>query len=489
MPTRYLACDLGAESGRLMLGTLAGGHLTLELLHRFPNAPVRRDGSLCWDIPGLFVELKRGLRLAAGRQFSYASISADSWGVDYVLFDAAANLMEPAFHYRDARTARSVASVKSALPSEIVFAETGIQSLAVNTIFQLAAETPQRLARATRMLMIADAFNFWLSGTAVVEESNASTTQLYNPLSRSWSKPLLEALHLPAKLFPPVVPSGTRLGALKKDIAQESGLPEIEVIASCSHDTGAAVAAIPAAAGHWAYLSSGTWSLMGVEEPLPLMNESCRELNFTNEIGYGRSVRLLKNIVGLWVVQECRRAWSATGKEYDYATLTRLAAAAPAFVSLIHPADPRFLAPDNMPEKISAFCHETAQPVPETPGAVIRCVLESMALLYRRTLQQIEQLLNRRLERLHIVGGGSQNHLLNQFTANALEIPVLAGPVEATALGNVLVQALTLGEFQSIEQARQCVRASFPLTTINPQPSELRVWREAYGRFAALFGH
>ena len=258
------------------------------------------------------------------------------------------------------------------------------------------------------------------------------------------------------------------------------------MIASCSHDTGAAVAAVPASGGNWAYLSSGTWSLMGAELPSPLINDTCRELNFTNEIGYGGSVRLFKNISGLWLVQECRRAWAAAGENFDYATLIKLAEAAPPFVSLVNPTDPRFLAPSNMPEAIAALCRETGQPAPATPGAFIRCALESLALLYRRTLRQIEQLIGRKIERLHIVGGGSQNTLLNQFTADALQISVLAGPVEATAAGNVLIQAITLGHLDSLIAARQVVRDSFSVTTV--APSAPAVWDEAYERFLKLPG-
>jgi rhamnulokinase len=485
MTTHYLACDLGAESGRLMLGTLADGRLALEELHRFPNTPVRAAGSLTWNIPQLFDELKAGLRKAAARGLPFASISTDSWGVDYLLFDASGEVMSPTFHYRDARTGRGVEAVKARVRWETIFAETGIQFMPLNTIYQLAAETPHRLARAARLLTIGDGFNYWLGGVACVDESNASTTQLYNPRTKQWSRKLLGALGLPERIFPPLVPSGTKLGPLKSDLARATGLPPLDVVASCSHDTGAAVAAVPARGTNWAYLSSGTWSLMGVELPAPVITDACRELNFTNEIGYGSSVRLLKNIIGLWLVQECRRAWAAAGEEFDYATLTRLAAEAPPFVSLLNPADARFLAPAHMPDAIAAFCRETGQPAPATPGATIRCALESLALLYRRTLRQLEQLFGRKIERLHIVGGGSKSGLLNQFTANALQIPVLAGPVEATAAGNILVQAITLGHLPSLGAARAVVRASFKVNTIRPEPGA--EWERQYQRFERFF--
>lgn len=484
MTTHYLACDLGAESGRLMLGSLDGGRLTLEELHRFPNTPVKADGSLHWNIPGLFDELIAGLKKAAARNIPLAGISTDSWGVDYLLFAADGSLMSPTFHYRDPRTKKGVENAFRKVDWKTIFAETGIQFMPLNTIFQLAAESPERLAQARHLFLVGDGFNFLLSGVAQVEESMASTSQLYNPRTRSWSKLLLEALPLRAELFPPIVASGTRLGLLRESITRDTGLAGLEVLASCSHDTGAAVAAVPASGQNWAYLSSGTWSLMGVELPAPIINDDCRELNFTNEIGYGGSVRLLKNIIGLWLVQECRRDWAKAGQEFDYATLTRLAAEAPPFVSLINPTDARYLSPDDMPAKIAAFCRETGQPVPSSPGAMIRGVLESLALLYRRTLRQIEQLIGQKIERLHIVGGGSKNDLLNQFTANALQIPVLTGPVEATAAGNVLIQAITLGHLRSLQAARQVVRDSMGVSSV--QPERAADWNKAYARLEQL---
>ena len=485
MATQYLACDLGAESGRLMLGSLTKGKLALEEIHRFPNTPLQVDGSLHWDVPFLFEELKAGLRKVGTRRIPISSISTDGWGVDYTLFDPDGTLISPTFHYRDVRTAQGVQNVRAVIDWPTVFRETGIQFMPLNTIYQLAAEPPERLARADRMLMIADAFNYLLCGEAKIEESNASTTQLYNPRTRQWSDPLIAALGLPQKLFPPIVPAGTKLGSLKSDLASASGLGGIEVIASCSHDTGAAVAGVPASGGHWAYVSSGTWSLLGVELASPILTEACRELNFTNEIGFGGSVRLLKNIIGLWLVQECRRHWAGAGQEYDYAALTKFAAEARPFVSLINPADPRFVSPGDMPEKIASFCRETQQPVPDSPGAYIRCALESLALLYRRTLRQVESLIGKQIERLHIVGGGSRNALLNQFTANALQIPVTTGPIEATAAGNVLIQAIALGHVPSLGAAREVVRNSFEMASV--APADVAVWETQYRRFEAFF--
>jgi len=484
MPTHYLACDLGADSGRLMLGTLDGGKIVLEELHRFPNGPVKTSGALHWNFDALLNELKTGLKKAAARQLPIASISTDSWGVDYVLYDERGTVMSPVWCYRDSRTAFGVENAKSRTDWPTIYAETGIQFMALNTIYQLAAEPPERLARVKQLLLIGDAFNYFCSGVARNEVSLASTTQLYNPKTRTWSKKLLDALKLREDMFAPIFASGTKLGPLKKNLATEVGLPQIEVIASCSHDTGAAVAAVPASGENWAYLSSGTWSLMGVEWPQPIITDQGRALGFTNEIGFGNSVRLLKNIVGLWIVQECRRQWTKEGKKYDFAALEQLAAAAPPFVSLINADDPRFLSPDNMPKKIAEFCQETGQPVPANHAAYMRCIYESLALFYRVVLRRIERLTGKKIGQLHIVGGGSKDATLNQFAANALKIPVIAGPTECTATGNMLVQAIALGHIPSHAAAREIVRNSFEMKTFTPQDSAQ--WDAAAARFEKL---
>ena len=402
--------------------------------------------------------------------------------------------MPPVWCYRDARTARGVENVRARVDWPTTFAETGIQFMGLNTIYQLAAEPPERIARAKGLLLIGNAFNYFFSGVARNEVSLASTTQLYNPTAKTWSKRLLDALQLRWELFAPICPSGTRLGPLKKNLAVETGLftlrnaaedgPQIEVVASCSHDTGAAVAAVPAGGGNWAFLSSGTWSVLGVEWPRPVINDQSRSLGFTNEIGFGGSVRLLKNIVGLWIVQECRRHWAREGNEYDFNTLETMAEDAPPFVSLINPDDARFLSPDNMPEKIAAFCGETGQPAPANHGACIRCVYENLALFYRVVTHRLETLTGRNIERLHVVGGGSKDMTLNQFTANALQIPVITGPTECTALGNILVQAIALGHLPSLAAARESVRNSFELKTVTPRDSAQ--WDAAAARFEKM---
>lgn len=484
MPTHYLACDLGADSGRVILGTLDDGKISLEELHRFPTGATKVAGALHWDFDRLLNELKTGLKKAAARKLPIASISTDSWGVDYVLYDERGLPMKPVWCYRDSRTAQGVETVKEKIEWPLIFAETGIQFMALNTIYQIATEPPERLAKAKHVLLIGDAFNFFCSGVARNEVSLSSTTQLYNPVHKCWSKKLFAALGLREDLFAPICPSGTRLGPLKKNLATETGLPQIEVIASCSHDTGAAVAAVPGSGGNWAYLSSGTWSLMGVERPQPVINDQSRNLGFTNEIGYGDSVRLLKNIVGLWLLQESRRHWTKTGKNLDFTELEKQAAVAPPFVSLINPDDPRFLSPDNMPGKIADACRESGQPVPANIGACVRCIYESLALFYRVVLRRTERLTGQKIERLHVVGGGSKDATLNQFTANAVKVPVLAGPTECAALGNILVQAIALGHLESHEAAREVVRNSFELQTFTPQ--DTAQWDAAAARFEKL---
>jgi rhamnulokinase len=487
-PKYYIACDLGAESGRVMLGRLEDSRLTLEEMHRFPSAAVRVLGSLRWDVLRIFEELKTGLRNVAGRHVSVASLSVDSWGVDYVLVNAVHPMLSPPFHYRDARTESTYERLREKVGEELIFAETGIQFMPINTIYHLvsdAEKSPALLRVADCFLTIGDYFNYLFSGVPRVEESNASTTQLYNPRMRAWSQVLIERCGFPPKIFPQLVPSGTTLGPLLPEVAAETGLNELRVVATCSHDTGAAVAAVPAEGdADWAYLSSGTWSLLGLELPQPLISEKVRERNFTNEAGYGGTTRFLKNIVGLWILQESRREWVRQGRELDYAALTREAEDAEPFRSLIDPRAARFLKPGDMPQKIAAFCSETGQPAPETPGQFVRCIFESLALLYRVTLEELEQLTGRTIRRLHIVGGGSQSVLLNQFAASATGRQVVAGPAEATAIGNVLLQGITLGHVGSLAALRQIVRDSFALQTFEPIAPE--AWGVANKRFIGL---
>ena len=490
MPTHYIACDLGAESGRIMLGSLESGKLALEEIHRFPNITIKLGHSFRWDILRTFDELKKGLAKVAGRGIAASSLSVDSWGVDYVWSGLGQEMLSPAYIYRDPRTDATYEKALATVGREKIFAETGIQFMSLNTLYQLMADmktSPELARHADGFLCIADSLNFLFSGVRKAEESLASTTQIYNPAKHSWSEDLISAFGFPRSAFPDIVPSGTVLGPLLDAVANETGLQGVSVVATCSHDTGAAVAAVPAEAGEdWAYLSSGTWSLIGVELNAPLINDATREANFTNEGGYGGTTRFLKNIVGLWILQECRRDWEGAGLKWDYAELNRLAAEAQPLRTLIDPDDARFLKPGDMPAKIQAFARETGQPIPEHPGEFTRAILESLALLYRGTLSRIEQLTGRRIKNLHIVGGGSQSELLNQFAANATGRQVLAGPVEATAIGNILVQAIADGKLNSLAALRETVRSSFPIREF--QPSGEPEWKSAFDRFEKLRG-
>jgi rhamnulokinase len=470
--THYLAVDLGAESGRVMLGTLANDRLELEEIHRFVNRALTVDGHLHWDLPHLEKEIMAGLEKAAQRDVLISGVSADSWGVDYILLDDHGQAVEKPYCYRDARNNASPARIFKKLPFAGIYEETGIQFMAINTLFQFDAqqnEGAETLLKAVKFLNIADYFNASFSGIQAAEQSLASTTQIYNPKTQGWSDKLVAMLGIPKSLFPKIVPSGTVLGPVNAEMKRHPALAQTQVIATCSHDTGAAVAAVPASGKEsWAYLSSGTWSLLGAELPSPVMTPAACEAGFTNEVGLGSTIRFLKNIAGLWVVQECRRAWEAEGKTFSYDDLTRLAeenGPAAAHLSL---NDPRFLAPGDMPQKVAAYCRETGQPAPETTGQFIRTILESLALTYSQTLRQLEELIGRRIEKLHIVGGGSRNNLLNQLTADATRLTVVTGPVEGTAIGNILIQALALGRVESAAHLRRIVETSFPTRTFTP---------------------
>jgi len=488
----YLAIDLGAESGRVMLGTLLEGRLTLEEIHRFSNGAVVVNGSRRWDLLHLYAEIVEGLKKAGARELPIRSLSSDSWGVDYALMKGNEPFLSTPYQYRDERT--DGAYEKMPVTRGEIYAATGIQFMTINTICQLHTDLLQRpeiMNFADRFLLIGDLVNHLLGGDPVAEASLASTTQLFDPSTMDWARQLITRLGLPGEIFPKVVPSGTAIGTLTPELRSETRLGEVRVIATCSHDTGAAVAAVPASdEPGWAYLSSGTWSLLGVESATPVLTEEARTLNFTNEVGYGGTVRLLKNIAGLWILQECMRFWRESGHDHTYADLVDLALKAPALVSLINPADPRFLrsggttASGGMPARITEYCLETSQSVPESVGAIARCILESLSLLYRKSLSELEQLTGQKINRLHIVGGGTRNDLLNQCAANATNRKVITGPVEATAAGNILIQALAGGAVSSLTEARQIVARSFPQNTYTPQDAP--VWEAAYQRFTAL---
>jgi rhamnulokinase len=481
----------------VVAGSFSGDRLSLQEIHRFANGPVRVAGSLYWDVLRLWEEIRHGLRRYAGDYGrGICGIGVDTWGVDFALLDGDGRLLANPSHYRDGRTAGMMEEAFGLISREEIFRHTGIQFMPINTLYQLLAMRVQKapaLAAAQTLLMMPDLFNFWLSGQKACEFTNATTTQFYDPHPPgSWATPLLARLGLPAEILPDVVRPGTVLGPLLPWVAEEVGLDQAPVIATASHDTASAVAAVPVQHSHsglagtpdYAYLSSGTWSLLGAELPEPLITAQSLASNYTNEGGVGGSFRFLKNVVGLWLVQECRRTWAQAGQPLTYDELVTLAAQAPPFGALVDPDDASFLEPGDMPSRIRAFCGRTAQPIPESKGALVRCVLESLALKYRWVLERLEALLGRRCRVLHIVGGGVQNRLLCQFTADAIGRPVVAGPVEATAVGNILVQAIARGHLTGLAEARELVRRSFELSTY--QPESAAAWDEAYQRFVRL---
>lgn len=487
-PVDLIAFDLGAESGRAMLGRFQNGLLKLEEVHRFSNGPVRIGNSLHWDILRLWSELQQGLKLAAQHSgCTLRGVGVDTWGVDFALLAADDTLIGNPYHYRDSRTDGMLAWAFERLPRKEIYQTTGIQFMQLNSLYQLLAMVKAgspALDIARSFLTIPDLLNFWLTGEKANEFTNATTTQCFDPRNGCWAREMLEKLGVPTHLFGEVIQPGTVLGTVRGSIMEDCNCPPLPVIAPATHDTGSAVAAVPAQGSDHIYISSGTWSLMGVEITQPIITSESLAANFTNEGGVNGTIRFLKNIMGLWLVQECRREWSRLGAAYSYDELCTMAAAAPSFIALVNPDDARFLPPGDMVRRIQGYCRETGQTVPETPPAIIRCILESLALEYRWVAERLEQLLQKSLPVVHIIGGGSQNRLLNQFSADALNREVVAGPVEATAVGNLLVQALGLGILPSLGEARRLVRASFEVTHF--VPGERSVWDDAYGFYLTL---
>lgn len=483
-----LALDLGAESGRAILGQFDGQRLALTDIHRFPNGPVRLPDGLHWDVLRLYAEMKAGITRAV-REHGYelASIGIDTWGVDYALLDRQGALVGNPHHYRDDRTDGMVEAVFERVPREVVFEQTGIQFMQLNTLYQLYAMVAQQspaLAIAETFLTIPDLFNCWLTGDNACEFSHVTTTQCYDPRRQDWAWPLLQALDIPTHIFPPIVPAGALRGRLLPHVAEETGAHDVQVISPASHDTGSAVVAVPAAKPGFAWISSGTWSIMGAEIAEPIISEDSLRYNFTNEGGVGGSFRFCKNIMGLWLVQESRRWWATHGEELTYNQLTQMAAAARPFTCVIDPDHGDFLKPGDMPARIRDFAARTGQHVPDGKGEIVRSALEGIALKYRYVLEKAEELLGQRLDPIHIVGGGTQNQLLSQFTADATGRPVLTGPVEATAMGNSLMQAVALGHLGSLWDARAVVRNSTDVLTF--EPGQRAGWDDAYGRFLQL---
>jgi len=451
--------------------------------------------SLYWDFPRLWSEVKNAIaKCVKDHGSDLSGIGVDTWGVDFGLLGRGDVLLGNPYHYRDPRTDGMMEEAFKHVSREEIFRQTGIQFMQLNTLFQLFSmrrSNSPLLDVAERLLMMPDLFHYLLTGIKVNEFTEATTSQCFNPRLRHkdgipgwWATELLELLSIPRHIFGDIVPPGTVLGKLLSSVAEEVGAPNVQVIAPASHDTGSAVAAVPAKGGNWCYISSGTWSLMGIEVNEPLISDRILSLNFTNEGGVGGTFRFLKNIMGLWLVQESRRTWEREGNSFSYDEMTSMAAEAPALRSLVDPDDPLFLHPGDMPARLRQFCERTGQPQPEDRGAVVRCALESLALKYRWVVERLEEILGSRIDTIHIVGGGSQNRLLSQWTADATNRLVVTGPVEATATGNILVQAMARGEIGSVAELREVVRNSFEVQAFEPQANEQ--WEEGYSRFMSL---
>jgi len=481
----YIAVDLGAESGRVMLGTLSDDNVAIAEAHRFPNGPIELAGTLRWDFDRLLAEVKRGIATAVGAAGGVIhGLGVDSWGVDFGLLDDRGVLLEPPYHYRDSRTIGVMEEAFRRIPRREIYERTGIQFMQINTLYQLFSmrlRGDSILDKARKMTFIADLVSHSLCGRLYAEYTLASTSQMLDMRTGRWATSLLETLEIPPRILPEVVPPATPVGKSRDEIAEDLRSARLPIIATASHDTAAAVAAVPAAGGSWAYLSSGTWSLMGVESPEPVITDRTCELGFTNEGGVEGTIRLLKNIIGLWIVQECRRQWQREGKEFTYADLTSLAARAVPFAAILDPTSAEFLPPGDMPRRINEYLERTGQRPLREPGAMVRAILEGLALTYRKTLEEIECVTGRKIETLHIVGGGTQNELLNQFAADATNRRVLAGPVEATSLGNVLLQARALGRIRSLGTLRAIVRSSQPVREYLPRDPES--WDRQYAAF------
>lgn len=496
---RVLAFDLGASSGRAMLGTLEGGRISLAEVHRFSNEPVSINGTLYWDVYRLFHEIKLGISkaLAIGE---FESIGIDTWGVDFGLLRSDGSLVECPVHYRDARTIGIPDSVFEKIPQDELYGITGIQVMELNTVFQLYSLVRSRahiLDESETLLMMSDLFNYFLTGEKKTEYSIATTTHMIDAKTGLWSRTILDALGIPPRILTDIVPSGTTVGTLHQGLCRELACPPVKVIAVAGHDTQSAVAAVPTVAtplgigSEFAFLSSGTWSLLGTELDEPILGGAAASLNVTNEGGFGGKITLLKNIVGLWIVQECRRQWEREGRVYSFAELCDMACSSTDAGCFIDPDDPDFTSPGNMPERVRSYCERTGQSVPGTPGEIIRCVYHSLALKYRWALEQIEACTGKRYPRLHVVSGGARDSFLCQLTAIACAREVVAGPVEATVLGNVAVQMIALGAVSSMNEARQIVAGSYPLVTYTPDDAGDRTAAdrdEEYTRFLAVCG-
>ncbi|TML68157.1 MAG: rhamnulokinase [Actinobacteria bacterium] len=480
----FAAVDLGGQSGRVAVGRFDGEHLSVTEVHRFLNIPVKTADTLNWDILGLYREVIDGLAAAAREAGRVDSVAVDSWAVDFGMLASDGRLLGNPVHYRDTRRAQAMDGVLAEVPARELYERTGIQLMPINTVFELgamAAERDPALDAAETLLLIPDLMHYWLCGTRASEFTNATTTQCFDPRTGIWAFDLLERLDIPSRLLPEVVQPGTQLARLREGVAEETRLGDAVVVAAATHDTGSAVAAVPFRHSRSAFISAGTWSLVGLEVPRPVISDASFAANLTNEGGVGSTFRLLRNVTGLWLIHECRHAWTLEGHHYSFDQLVELAKEAPSFRSLIEPNDPAFAHQGNMPTRVRAFCAHTGQPEPVEPGEVVRCILESLALKHAQTIDVLASVTGTAPREIHLVGGGARNELLCRWTASAAGIPVLSGPEEATLLGNLLLQAMSLGEIASIHEGREIVRASFAPTIYEPQ--DTATWLEARERF------
>lgn len=483
----YAAVDLGAESGRVMLAQLGKGTLTLREMHRFANGPVEQDGALHWDFDKLMHEITMGIRKAAKACNDIKSIGVDTWGVDFGLLDKGGKLLENPYHYRDSRNNGMMEKVFAIAGKDEVYMQTGNQFMQFNSLYQLFAykvQKPQVVAKADKLLFMPDLITYALTGFVGAEYTIASTSQMMDMNTGKWADGLLKSLDLPRAILPQVVMPGAKAGVLKKELADKLGCAQIPVVAVGSHDTASAVAGVPAVGDkNWAYLSSGTWSLMGVEIPKAVISEKSLALDMTNEGGVFNTIRLLKNIMGLWLVQECRRQWAKEGEELDYGKLAEMAGAARPFQGVFNIELPEFMAIGDMPNKINACLTKNGQKAIADKGQMIRVVLENLAARYVQVMGMLETLSGKKIEVLHIVGGGTKNELLNQFTADATGKTVITGPVEATVLGNVLMQAVTAGDIKDLWEGRKIIADSFEMKTYTPSgSSEWKSFVEKYNQ-------
>lgn len=483
----YLAFDLGASNGRAILGQFDGEHLTLDAVHRFDNLPLALHGHLYWDMLGLYnsllVGLEKGRRATNGE---LSGIGVDTWGCDFALLDRQGKLVGNPYCYRDPQTEGIFEPAFERMLREEIFRYTGLQFMELNSLFQLLAmklRSDPVLEIAATFQHIGDLMHYWLTGVIACEYSNASTSQILDAVKRDWSREIISAMGFNQDWFPAVIMPGSVLGELSTEARQACGLGSVPVIATATHDTAAAIVAVPAEQDDFAYLSSGTWGLLGVEIDQPLMTAECMAMNITNEGGAFGKITLLRNIANLWMVQECRRQWALEGEQFTWEILTAMAEKAQPFVAFIDPDQRQFLLPGNMPARIQAACQASQQAVPQTRGEVLRVILESLAFKYRYTLDRLRSLQAKPVQVLHIIGGGSRNQLLNQLSAQAMGLPVLAGPGEATALGNILVQMVATGALSGLSEARMLVRRNFPPKLFLPDPAEQNLWEAAYQRF------